>query len=154
TLQFVEALRYAAQMEAGLGERQRTDLYNKASAHAEQAVYEGCWNQQNGLLADTPAQKHFSQHANILGIWLDVIPREQQQNVLMKILAASEDMWCTGCGSIPTMTIATYYFRFYLARAADYAGWGDKYLSLLVPWKVMVMHGLTTWAESPEPTRS
>jgi len=52
------------------------------------------------------------------------------------------------------MTKATYYFRFYLARAVDHAGWGDKYLSLLGPWKVMVNRGLTTWAESPDPSRS
>jgi hypothetical protein len=52
------------------------------------------------------------------------------------------------------MTAATYYFRFYLARALDHAGMGDHYLDLLGPWKKMVSLGLTTWAEQPEPTRS
>jgi hypothetical protein len=52
------------------------------------------------------------------------------------------------------MTIATYYFRFYLARALDHAGLGDRYLDLLKPWRDMVAMGLTTWAEQPEPTRS
>jgi alpha-L-rhamnosidase len=52
------------------------------------------------------------------------------------------------------MTAATYYFRFYLARAAEHAGIGDEYLKLLGPWREMVGLGLTTWAESPEPTRS
>jgi len=52
------------------------------------------------------------------------------------------------------MTKATYYFRFYLARALDHAGMGNEYLQLLGPWKQMVALGLTTWAESPEPTRS
>jgi alpha-L-rhamnosidase len=52
------------------------------------------------------------------------------------------------------MTAATYYFRFYLARAIEHAGLGDRYLDLLGPWRTMVSLGLTTWAEQPEPTRS
>jgi alpha-L-rhamnosidase len=52
------------------------------------------------------------------------------------------------------MTAATYYFRFYLARAIEHAGLGDRYLELLGPWRTMVSLGLTTWAEQPEPTRS
>ena len=41
-----------------------------------------CWNNTYGLIADTPAQTHYSQHANILGVWLDVIPAEKQKDVL------------------------------------------------------------------------
>jgi alpha-L-rhamnosidase len=55
---------------------------------------------------------------------------------------------------IPPMTAATYYFRFYLARAIEHAGLGERYLDLLGPWRTMVSLGLTTWAEQPEPTRS
>jgi len=152
-LQFVEALRYAAEMETALGDPQRAGLYRKAADRASQAIYRLCWNQQTGLLADTPAQKHFSQHANILGVWLDTIPRTQQRDVLTKILSASDPGYPAG-GTIPPMTKATYYFRFYLARALDHAGMGDEYLKLLGPWREMVAHGLTTWAESPEPSRS
>ena len=52
------------------------------------------------------------------------------------------------------MEKASYYYRFYLARALDHAGMGDHYLELLNPWKEMLALGLTTWAETPEPTRS
>jgi alpha-L-rhamnosidase len=52
------------------------------------------------------------------------------------------------------MTVATYYFCFYLARALQHAGMGEQYLRLLDPWRQMVSLGLTTWAENPEPTRS
>jgi hypothetical protein len=105
------------------------------------------------LLADTPSQKHFSQHANILGVWLDAIPREQREQVMNKILSASDKGFRSG-GPAPPMTLATYYFRFYLARALEHAGMGDQYLKLLDPWRDMVSLGLSTWAESPEPTRS
>ena len=127
--------------------------YRETEERASRAVRQVCWNETYGLLADTPAQKHYSQHANILGVWLDVIPREKQKDVLTKILSAS-DSGFESSGTLPAMTKATYYFRFYLARAVEHAGMGDRYLSLLQPWRDMVALGLTTWAENPEPTRS
>lgn len=153
TLQFIEALRYAAEMESALGDATLSETYRQASTHAAVAVRKLCWNQQYGLLADTPAQTHFSQHANILGVWLDVIAPQDHKAVLTKILSTS-DAGFTAPGPVPAMTAATYYFRFYLARALDHAGMGDRYLSLLGPWRQMLSMGLTTWAESPEPTRS
>ena len=152
TLQFIEALSYAAEMESALGDKIRAGLYRSAAERASQAVSKLCWNQHYGLLADTPAQQHYSQHANILGVWLDVIPREQHKHVLTKILSVSDGYAATG--PVPPLTKATYYFRFYLARALDHVGMGNQYLQLLGPWREMVSLGLTTWAEQPEPTRS
>ena len=153
TLQFVEALRYAAELESRLGDSQRAAVYQNAADRASDAIYKLCWNQQYSLLADTPAQKHYSQHANILGVWLDVIPRDQQKVVLTRILSQS-DAGFSSDGEFPAMTQATYYFRFYLARALDHAGMGGNYLRLLSPWRHMIDLGMTTWAEQPEPTRS
>jgi alpha-L-rhamnosidase len=153
TLQMVEALRYAAQLERVYGDAARAEKYNAAAKRAVDAVRTQCWNKQYGLFADTPAQTHFSQHANILATWLDLIPQKQQKAFLTNVLAASDAKFKTSA-SLPTMTRATYYFRFYLARALDHAGMGDEYLKLLDPWRVMVALGLTTWAEQPEPTRS
>ncbi len=153
TLQFVEALRYAAEMETTYGDKQRAEMYRYAAAHAVEAVHTLCWNQKYGLIADTPAQTHFSQHANILGVWLDVIPPDQQKTVLMKVLSASEP-GIKAAQPVPPMSKATYYFRFYLARAVLHAGMGDRYLGLLPLWRNMAALGMTTWAETPEPTRS
>jgi len=153
TLQFVEALRYGAELERAFGDVPVAEKYERAAARAAEAVKKLCWNEQRGLLTDTPKQRHFSQHANILGVWLDVIPAERQKEVLQKILSRSDAGFATG-NEAPPMTLATYYFRFYLARAAEHAGLGDEYLKLLGPWRTMVQLGLTTWAESPEPTRS
>ena len=153
TLQFVETLRYGAELERTYGDVHLAEKYEAAAERAAAAVRRLCWSEKYGLLADTPAQKHFSQHANILGVWLDVIPAAQQKEVLAKILSRS-DSGFTATGSVPEMTAATYYFRFYLARAIEHAGMGDDYLKLLGPWREMEKLGLTTWAESPEPTRS
>jgi alpha-L-rhamnosidase len=153
TLQFVETLRDAAELERAHGDAHLAENYQRAAERAAAAVRKLCWNENYGLLADTPAQKHFSQHANILAVWLDVVPAAKQQEVLTKILSRS-DSGFTAAGEVQAMTAATYYFRFYLARALEHAGMGDEYLKLLGPWREMVALGLTTWAESPEPTRS
>lgn len=172
TLQFVESLRYAAELEETYGDKHFAEIYRRAADRAVSAIWKSCWNEKYGLLADTPSQNHFSQHANILGVWLDVIPKEKQREVLNKILSASDKVYQAdgpapsmskadkyapvfeATGPVPAMTLATYYFRFYLARALEHAGMGEDYLQLLGPWHSMVDLGLTTWAESPEPTRS
>jgi alpha-L-rhamnosidase len=153
TLQYIEALRYGAELESALGDSPRAQRYRQAEMRAVNAIRKLCWSDTYGLIADTPGQKHYSQHANILGVWLDVIPREEQEHVLTRILSVS-DLGFPSSGSLPEMTKATYYFRFYLARALDHAGMGDRYLALLKPWRDMVALGLTTWAEQPEPSRS
>ena len=49
---------------------------------------------------------------------------------------------------------ASYYFRFYLARALEHAGLGDLYLSSLGPWRELLPMGFSTWPEMPGDTRS
>jgi alpha-L-rhamnosidase len=153
TLQFIEALRYAAELEDAYGHRARAEMYREGMERAAEGVRKLCWNQKYGLLADTPAHTHFSQHANILGVWLDIVPRALQQGVLAKLLSGSTTRFPRD-SALPPMSQATYYFRFYLARALQHAGMGQEYLPLLQPWRDMVAIGLTTWAEQPEPTRS
>lgn len=162
TLQFLEALRYMAELEEAYGDKQVAEIYREAASRAAAGVWKLCWSEEYGLLADTPAQRHFSQHANVLGVWLDVVPAEKQKSVMNSILAASDGgnqgpeyhIEHDQNQALPQMTLATYYFRYYLARAVEHAGMGDSYLYLLRPWREMIALGLTTWAESPEPTRS
>lgn len=154
SLQFVEALRYAADLERDLG---MEELARRDAAQADyiaDAVRRLCWSDQYGLLADTPAKRHFSQQANALGVWLDAIPRRRQRQVMNKILSADNPGF-TAEGSMPAeMSLASYYFRFYMARALVHAEMGDRYLDTLGPWKQMLSDGLTTWAETPPPSRS
>jgi hypothetical protein len=153
TLQFIEALRYASELEDIYGPRTRGEMYRQAADRAAKGIRELCWNQKYGLLADTHAQTHFSQHANILGVWLDIIPQPQQHTVLTKLLSGSTTRFKRD-SALPPMSQATYYFRFYLGRALQHASMGQEYLPLLQPWRDMLALGLTTWAEQPEPTRS
>ncbi len=142
TLQFVWALQDAAELEKSLGDPCLASEYRKVADKSAQAVYRLCWDEKRGLLANSPTHDLFSQHANILGVLTDAIPPERQRGVVQKLLNDS------------TLVQATYYFRFYLHWAVRKVGLGDRYLDLLQPWREMLDLGLTTWAETPEPTRS
>ena len=53
-----------------------------------------------------------------------------------------------------TLVRSTYYYGFYTLEALRKAGLADRYIEQLAPWQQMLALGLTTTAESPEPTRS
>jgi alpha-L-rhamnosidase len=108
-----------------------------------QGIYEHCWSTQRKLLADTPDRTVFSEHANILGVLYDVIPKSEQQAILRRIVNDQEHL-----------TPASYYFRFYLARALEHAGLGDLYLSSLGLWRELLPMGFSTWPEMPGDSRS
>lgn len=142
SLEFADGLHNAADLEQALGSKALAVHDRALAARIARAVYAHCWDSARGLLADTPARKHFSQHANILGVLTDAIPAARQKAVLEKVL------------SDPSLSQCSYYFRFYLFRAMKKAGMANQYLEQLGPWKGMLKLGLTTWAEKPEPTRS
>jgi len=155
TLQLVDALREAAELEEALGQQHRARSYRERADRSARAVLEHCWSEERGLLADVPSKNHYSQHTNILGILADALPAEQAEKVLEKVLAAGTVSLGDGARGNAVlaregMTKASYYFRFYLARALDKLGRGEQYLTQLTPWKEMLDLGLSTWAESPD----
>ncbi|MGC2163752.1 MAG: alpha-L-rhamnosidase C-terminal domain-containing protein [Silvibacterium sp.] len=155
TLQFIEALHDAAQMESLYGSKERAQKYNAIIRKAAEALNRENWDPKYGLYADTPARKTYSQEANILAVWLDVAPRDQQASILRRLLASNDHMPTIMAGKpVPPISIPSYYFRFYLSRAMEHAGLADSYLDQLGPWYKMLRLGLSTWAEMPEPTRS
>ncbi|MGC2300910.1 MAG: alpha-L-rhamnosidase C-terminal domain-containing protein [Acidobacteriaceae bacterium] len=155
TLQFIEALHNAQEMESVYGSHERAQEYEARIRRAAAALNAQNWDARYGLYADTPAKKTYSQEANILAVWLDVAPRAEQAGILRRVLASGPHSATEVDGKpVPSMSTPTYYFRFYLSRALDHAGAGDLYISQLGPWYEMLRLGLSTWAENPEPTRS
>jgi len=142
SLQFAATLQQAADLMQHYGFAEKALHYRQLSTKICTAVRQLCWDSQRGLLADTPAKKSFSQHANIWGVLTDAIPVVGQRAVLQKIMTEKD------------LTAATFYFRFYLFEALQKAGMGDQFLPQLDPWRGMLDIGLTTFAEQPEPTRS
>jgi len=142
SLQFAMVARDAADLESAFGSAERAEHYRALSRQIAEAVYKTCWDPSRALIGDTPARRHFSQHASILGVLTNAIPAADQQTVMRKVLIDT------------SLTQCSYYFRFYLSRAMKKAGLGNEYLDQLGPWLNMLKLGLTTWAETPEPTRS
>lgn len=142
-------------MEVRYGSQERASQYQAIIRKAKQALNQETWDPRYGLYADTPAKKSYSIEANILAVWLDVAPQTEQKAILRRLLAAKDNEATTVDGrTVPPLSAPSYYFRFYLARALEHAGLGDEYVSQLGPWYSMLRLGLSTWAETPEPTRS
>ena len=142
SLQWAGALQDAAEMESALGDATTAERDRMAADRILKAVRQTCWNPGKGLFADSPRQDSFSQHANILAVLQEAVPPREGREVIEKVL------------SDPELAQTTYYFRHYLSRAANRVGLGDRYLEMLAPWREMLKIGLSTWAETPEPTRS
>jgi alpha-L-rhamnosidase len=148
TLEYLGALEDGTDLERSLGDSVLAGRYQARARQVRSGVYNKCWSPARGLLADNPDKKVYSQQANILAVLYDVIPRADQQTVLRKILAIEP-------GTTPDGVLsASYYFRFYLARALDHAGQGDDYLQSLDPWRKLLPLHFSTWPEIPGDTRS
>jgi hypothetical protein len=152
TLEYLGALNDAADLEQALGDPLFAARYRERAAHSREGLAGKCWSSSRNLIADNPDLKNFSQQANILAVLYDVVPpspdHARQQEVLRKMLAIEP-------GTTPDGVLsASYYFRFYLARAMDHAGLADEYLRSLDPWRKLLPLHFSTWPEVPGETRS
>jgi hypothetical protein len=148
TLEYLGALNDAADLEKGLGDMTFSARYLARATHVRSGLFEKCWSASRGLIADTPDRNTFSQQANVLAVLYDVTPKDRQQDVLRQMLAIDP-------GTTPDGVLsASYYFRFYLARALEHAGLADEYLRSVDPWRKLLPLHFSTWPEVPGNTRS
>jgi hypothetical protein len=142
TLQLAYTLNDAIDLFREFGETELAAKYAALKESLCKSTYALCWDSKRDLMSDNSGKTSYSQHANIMAILSGAISRENQQALFEKL------------DSDPSLTQATFYYRFYLFRALKKAGLADRYTSMLQPWKNMIAIGLTTFAETPEPTRS
>jgi hypothetical protein len=160
SLHYLGSLDQAADLEIALGDPMLGQRDRNQAQSLRTEIARACWSTPRGLLADTPALKDFSQQANILAVLYDVIPRNDQADVLQRLLTIDP-------GTTPDGVLsASYYFRFYLARALDHAeqaqqpgnsphaGIADQYLASIAPWRKLLPLHFSTWPETPGETRS
>lgn len=142
TMQYIYVLEYAARLFETFNRPHVAGHYRQLAQSLTNAVKDMCWDPERGLFADSPEKKVFSQHANVLAVLVNLVPKEQETEFVEKILNDKSLIQCT------------FYFRFYLFRALKKAGLGDMYIGQLAPWRDMLNIGLTTFAERPGSTRS
>lgn len=148
TMQYLGALIDAADLERHLGSANQAELYEANIKHIRASLTSLCWVPAKGMMADNPDQKIFSQQASIMGVLYDVVPKDRQKEVLQNVLAIEP-------GTTPNGVLsASYYFRYYLARALEHAGMADDYLKSLDPWRKLLPLHFSTWPEIPGDTRS
>ena len=148
TLQYLGALQDAAALEKGLGDPLFAERNLKRAAHVRSALKAKCWDVERNLVAETPEHKSYSQQASILGVLFDVVPKASQKAVMGNVLKIEPG------AKLDDVLSASYYFRFYLARALEHAGMSDRYLDSLKPWRDLLPQHFTTWPETPGDTRS
>ena len=142
TLQYVYALKKAAALFENEGDFSQAKAYRKLCDLLITRTKQLCWNAQKELLADSKEQSDYSQHANIMAIITGMFDQQTARNVMTKVL------------NDKSLTEATLYYKFYLVEALMKTGFDDLYADQLKSWKKMIDLGLTTFAETEEPTRS
>lgn len=142
TLQFVYVLRQAAELERSVGRAAEGDQDAALADRLVTAARAKGWDAERGLFVDSLEHRTFSQQTNALAIISGAVPAGQEHPVMQRILTDA------------TLEPATFYFRFYVDEALQRTGMADLYLTRLGPWREMIRNGMTTTAETPEPTRS
>ncbi|SEB21685.1 family 78 glycoside hydrolase catalytic domain [Pedobacter hartonius] len=142
TLQYAYTLDQAADLFKAFGHTAQAEEYKALATDLNQNTFMSCFNPEKGLIADTPDQLTYSQHAGIWAVLSGAMPQNEVPKMMKKLL---EDK---SIGQV------TFFYRFYLIQALKKADMADLYYSELRPWKDMLKLGLTTFAEKPEPTRS
>ncbi|WP_158797421.1 family 78 glycoside hydrolase catalytic domain [Pedobacter sp. L105] len=142
TLQYAYTLNQAADLYRAFDHAGQTVDCKLLARELNDHTFAACYNAEKGLLADTPEQRTYSQHASIWAVLSGAVPLPEAQR-LMKNLLKDKSI-----GQV------TFFYRFYLIQALKKAEMADLYYSELQPWREMLKLGLTTFAEKPEPTRS
>lgn len=139
SLQYVYTLEQAAEIFR-VSNSQKAAYYLALAQKMKKAVFDACYDQQTGMLADTPEKNSFSQHANIWAILTDCVPNASQKSLMEKLMKDS------------SLTQTSLYYRFYFTRALKKSGMGNLYANTLQPWEEMLALGLTTFPETSAPT--
>lgn len=142
SMQFAYAAQKAAELFRFYGQPEEAEKYTMIANLVSKAVYKNCWDESHGYLADTPAKKEFSMHAQIFAVLTNTIPANDQKAFVQRFMNDT------------TLIQPTMYFRFYLTQALKKTGLADLYLGTLDLWNEMLQKGLTTFAENPDPARS
>lgn len=143
SLQFVYSLDKSVAIFDAFNMKDAANEYKHLADKIRKAVYRKCYDPGKGIIADSPEKTTFSQHANSLALITHTFPESADKAKVINTMLT--DKGIAQC---------SLYFSFYLFEALDKAGQGDQLTASLNPWKQMLDAGLTTFAETLDPTRS
>jgi alpha-L-rhamnosidase len=143
SLQYVYTLEKAADIFEAYRMHDLANEYKNLAAKIKNSVFAKCYDSNKGLIADSPEKYTFSQHANVLAILTNTFPETADKAKIIKMLLNDKEL-----------AQCTLYFKFYLFEALEKSGQANQFTASLIPWEQMLDAGLTTFAETPDPTRS
>jgi len=142
SLQYAYTLKHASVLYKAYGLTNRAIECEQKAKKICDIVFKTCWSNEKMMLTDVLGKEVFSQHANIFGILTGAIPEKYFDTVVYNLL------------NDKSLIQTSYYFKFYLAEALAKAGRGNLYIEMLNSWDEALQLGLSTFPETPEPTRS
>ncbi|MFC4095172.1 alpha-L-rhamnosidase-related protein [Euzebyella saccharophila] len=146
SLHYVHALENAAKMFAAIDDNHQAGLFQTRANEIKSSVYQLCYDQTRQIFAERPDKTVFDQHTNIMAVLTNALPKEQQKELLSKILEEN------------ALLQATYYYRYYLFKAIQKVRAPELFAIAQEPWSNMVKDHMTTVLERFEsqekPTRS
>jgi hypothetical protein len=134
-LQLLLAYQWAAELESALGSRSLGGEDQALADKLKATILATDWDSQRGLFADQPSHRTYSQQVNTLAVLAHVVSGDQGRSVMERVIADA------------SLAQSSIYFRAYTNAALREVGLGGRYLEMLEPWREMLTHGLTTWAE-------
>lgn len=140
---YLYALQQAASVYSFLGDKPRFNEFSEKSELLQTRLKKQAFDCSRKLFVDEVSGKYVSQHTNIFAIltntYKDIVDGEELLTSVLQQEAVAK---------------TTTYFSFYLFEAMFHVGRADLIWPALKPWHDMLDNGLTTFSETPEPTRS
>ena len=137
TLFWILALQSAAAVERALGDGAMAAYWEAKAARVGEAVVRVFWDETRGMIADTDAKDHFSEHALSLALISGILPEDKRARAARALLEEKD------------LARATVYFSHYLFQAYFAIGRGDLFQKRLDLWRDYVGLGLRTPLEMP-----
>ena len=137
TLYFAHTLDCTAKLYNELGLKEKAAHWEQLSKGIILAVYKNCWDPGEQLFRDYANKEIFSQHTNIMAILCDLVPPEEQKNLMNRILSYDK-----------FDEMASSYFSFFLFKAMEKTRQEDLFLDKLDFWYNFIDRGHTTCGET------
>lgn len=146
-LQWLLALRQAAELEMWAGEPELASRARRIADKLERTIDAVFWVEERGMWADDPAHRHFSEHSQCLALLCGGFSGEHRGRALAGLLATPE--------AAPNLARCSIYFSHYKLEALAHSGRGGaELLAAMEEWWRRAESGFVTTPEESEPSRS
>lgn len=140
---YLYALQQAVNLFQFTGDKKCADRFTQQANTIRDILRKEAFDVKRQIFIDDSSGLYLSQHTNIFAILTDTYLGVVDGQLLLDNILNKN-----------TVAEATVYFKFYLYEAMYHIGRADLIWPGLKLWHDMIDNGLTTFAETPEPSRS